>query len=322
MASTPIVPIWKDYNVLLGSDTLGTGLQWRIKDGPSWLDEVIYEGRAFPVETALVFVKINDICADYLNRSNGWQSRMLFHTFVVEAYIGNAWTAVDTVIFRNDWSYDDAYDPAVAGCNFPVVPVLLPGQYVPLSWAGAGNTSAEAVVTMRDGIATPVTYTGVAEGHQHWLDLSQYANAVSVAQEDGPTYSVLQSGCNQYALYYVNAYGYWDTLVVQGITAEEDVLTRHTYDTDYDNRQPQYRGSWNSANELKHQYTFNTRPLTEAESLLMQHLLNSPLVYLHDVARGVVRPLVLTDSSTPYKHGDKLYVYTFKARLGQERLRR
>lgn len=322
MASTPILPIWKDYKVLLGSGVGSSGQQWRIKDGATWMDEVIYEGRAFPAEGTVVEVKINDICADYLTRAAGWQSRMLFHTFVVEKYNGTSWVNVDTVIFRNDWSYDGEYDPAADGCNFPAVPVLLPGQLVPLTFAGSVHTSATVTITMANGTTTVLTYTGDAEGHQHWLDLSDYPNAVLLAETAGPTYEVLRNDCARYVLYYINAYGYWDTLVVQGTTDEDDALTRHTYDTDYDNTQPYYRGSWNPANELKHQYTFNTRPLTEAESLLMHHLLNSPQVYLHDLVSGTIHPLVLTDSSTPYKHGDKLYVYTFKARLGQERVRR
>ena len=126
-----------------------------------------------------------------------------------------------------------------------------------------------------------------------------------------------------YTTYYINAYGYWDTLVVQANTAESDAVKRLTNERTYDNRQHYNRGKWNYANELTHRYSFNTAWLTEDQSLLMHHLLNSPLVYLHDVTKGEIHPIVLVDTSTEYKRDGKgLYQYSFVAELAQERVRR
>ena len=53
----------------------------------------------------------------------------------------------------------------------------------------------------------------------------------------------------------------------------------------------------------------------------MHHLLNSPLVYLHDVSTGLIRPIVLTGNVTEYKQ-QALNVYAIEAELAQDRIRR
>ena len=53
----------------------------------------------------------------------------------------------------------------------------------------------------------------------------------------------------------------------------------------------------------------------------MHHLLNSPTVYLHDVVKGKVYPIVLTGSVTEHKN-NRLNQYAIEAELAQDRIRR
>ena len=139
--------------------------------------------------------------------------------------------------------------------------------------------------------------------------------------ELGRTYRVGGGVCNKHALYYVNAYGAWDTLVIQGKTDIFDGLTRYTTERVYDNSTPEARGEVNYATEIVRSYRFHTSPLPLAQSLGMHHLLNSPHVLVHDTVTGIVRPLVLTGNNTEHKQRG-LNQYTIEARLARNRVRR
>lgn len=339
-----MIPIWKDTIVTLASSVApGASVLYRIR---AWSSETIYQGRAYaaPGIGSDITVRVNDICADYLLKSDGWHVdayniygfRHCFMSFQVQTYntLTNSWSTVETVTFAPDWSYDDDYNPSNDGCNFPISDILIPGQLLPGSAVGGSvnvtiytatatgdfNADFNADFLLLGEAETTVEWSGSNDGHAHWLDLRYSPNAVKVTF-DGRSWRV-GGGCHQYALYYINAYGYWDTLAVQANTDEQDAVTRHAYERDYNNSQPYARGKWNNVNELKHTYTFHTHPLTEDKSLLMHHLLNSPLVYLHDVTANKIRPIVLTDTTTDYKKGCKLFTYSFKAELAQERIRR
>lgn len=339
-----MIPIWKDKDVTLASSVApGASVLYRIR---AYSSTTIFQGRAYatPGLGTDIVVRINDICADYLLRNDGWGIdaghpygyRQCYVPFQVQVYNTgtSSWDTISTVTFLPDWSYDYSYNPSSDGCNFPISDILIPGQLLPGSAVGGSvnvtiynatatgdfNLDFNADFLLEGETESTVEWSGANEGHSHWLNLRYSPNAVKVSF-GGRTWKV-GGGCHQYALYYINAYGYWDTLAVQANTDEADTLTRHTYEQDYSNTKTYGRGKWNHVNELKHTYTFHTHPLVESSSLLMHHLLNSPLVYLHDVGANVVYPITLTDTTTDYKKGCKLFTYTFKAELAQERVRR
>ena len=149
-----------------------------------------------------------------------------------------------------------------------------------------------------------------------WLDLGDYPTASAVVA--GPnSYKVV---CGQYALYYVNAYGGWDTMAILGKVKREDGVTHHTTDQLYKNTKTSNRGRVNYVNELTTKFTFYTHYLTNEQSARMHHLLNSPTVYLHDVAKGHVWPIVLTSNSNERKQNG-LQQYAIEAELAQNRIR-
>lgn len=324
-------PIWKDYVITLANSAVLGGVQFRIQlDGT-----VIYNGRAFarPGETNIK-VRINDICAEYFAGYWDGLANGVFpikKTFVVSVMTDNGWQTADTITFRPDWSYD-ANNTGAYGTitNVPITKQFIPGQLWPVSFVNI----ASFTYTIHNGINdfnndfnndfailgdTTVPIIVPTGGSYWWIDIPATAQWIEV---NGTKYYA-DKNCRQYALYYINAYGYWDTLVVQANTAESDAVKRLTNERTYDNRQHYNRGKWNYANELTHRYSFNTAWLAEDQSLLMHHLLNSPLVYLHDVTKNEIHPIVLVDTSTEYKRDGKgLYQYSFVAELAQERVRR
>ena len=138
----------------------------------------------------------------------------------------------------------------------------------------------------------------------------------------GKTY-LASKYCPRYVLYYLNAYGGWDALPVEGKTRESDSVSHYNNEMVYDNTDPSARGKENYLNELKHTFEFCTGWLNNQQSSKMHHLLNSPSVFVHDMESDLIRPVVLTNTSTEYKNDKSSWQsFTIEAELAQSRIRR
>ena len=332
-------PIWKDYYVNLGT---AQTVQFRILVG----EDVIYTGKAYkrPGQSNNQ-IRINDICADYLenvfpNLVGTTFTEIQHVTFVVEIFVGY-WTPLSTVQFDNDWSYDYDYNPATMGMSFPVNGHIDSRQWVVFTAYNAKTITATIKLANGDSfdVLIPVeisndfnadfnndfshsiraSQTGTAV-----FDLSKWGNVKSVTI-DNREFKIVNS-CSRYALYYVNAYGGWDSLLIEGNHSEIDNLTRHTREVEYDNNDVSNRGTMNYVNEITKSLTLHTSWLSDDESSKMHHLFNSTNVYLCDLNSVKMIPVVLTDTTTEYKtykgNGGKLVNYAINVTIAQERIRR
>lgn len=331
-----MTPIWKDYIVTLG-EAAKDSVDFFIQDDNGDISVNLYSGKAYtrPGET-IPKARINDIVASQIRRGLTIIGETDVPYFYARIQVGadDDWQTSEE--FYADWSYDTGFNYLTGNFNVPICDILLPGQYVPRTMRSSGNAvftvdrldlsagdynaDFNADFLIYGSIETEVEVANGGDFQTAWLNLRTYPTATAVSV-GGNAYKV-GGGCHQYALYYINAYGGWDTLAVLANTKETDAVTHYTTDKEYSNAQPYNRGRVNYVNELQHKYVFNTHWLTEAQSLRMHHLLNSPLVYLHDVVANVIRPIVLTGSTTEYKRDGKLYQYTIEADLAQDRIRR
>lgn len=337
-------PIWKDYYVNLGTTE---SIQFRILVG----EEVIYTGKAWkrPGEN-YIQIRINDIVADYLlnvfpTLDHSSLTTPEIPTFTIQKRVevpSPGWLIVRNVQFTNDWSYDYDFDPATMGMSHPINARLDQRQWIVYSVYEAASLSM--TIRFKDGSTTRVTLP-VGVGADFNSDFSsdflslvtssvtgtavfnlwewqQDIDSVTIGNRE---YKVV-NGCSRYTLYYVNAYGGWDSLLIEGNHSEVDNLTRHMRETDYDNRSIQNRGVHNYVNEVEKNLTLHTSWLSDEESSRMHHLLNSTQVFLGDITTGVMIPVVLTDTTTEYKtykgNGGKLVNYTINVTIAQDRTRR
>ena len=153
-------------------------------------------------------------------------------------------------------------------------------------------------------------------------------------------YKVIET-CARYILYYVNAFGSWASMIVEGTAKETDEYTRTTYkrsyETDYETirKSVQPRGTVELQNDYSKKFSLVTGWLTDEQAGRMHHLLGSTNVYLYDrqgsgwdngPTVGEFIPVVLTDSSCEYKtyrnQGARLVNYTIEATVAQNYLRR
>lgn len=334
-------PIWKDFYVNLGT---ADSVQFRILVG----NDVIYTGKAFKRPgKANNEIRINDICADYLEHVFPALEQTTFTgsnqplTFVIQTLSGTTWTTKASVQFDNNWSYDYDFNPATMGMSFPINNRVDIHQWVVFTAYNA--STIVATITLANGssfdVIIPVKISDdfnddynfdfsqsvrAAQTGTAVFDLSQWGDVQSLTIRN-KVFKVVNS-CNRYALYYVNAYGGWDSLLIEGNHSETDNLTRHTRETEYDNRNSQNRGVHNYVNEISKTMTLHTSWLSDDESSRMHHLLNSTNVFLGDIVTGQMIPVILTDTRTDYKtykgNGGRLVNYTINVTIAQERIRR
>ena len=340
-------PLWKDYYVTLGTDD---GIIFRIVVGAN----TIYTGKSHirPGETENR-IRINDICADYLQSVLPTLSQAEFDaielpvTFSVqilkELMDGDPleWVKVANVQFINDWSYDRTYNAETMGMAFPVNGHIDARQW--MVWTGLNVSRVTANLFYKNGTTSqvyiPVSISDSFNGESN----SDFVRAVRSAggktavfnltawknldriQVKGTTYRVV-SDCKRYVLYYVNAYGGWDSLLIEGNIKETDTITRYTREKEYDNRNVQNRGTQNYANEIVKSYNLVTGWLSDEEASRMHHLINSTEVYLYDIITQEMTPVVIPSTSCEYKtyknNGCKLVNYTIKVDVAHNRVRR
>lgn len=335
--------IWKDYFVNLG--TSGT-VQYRVILADT--GEVIYSGKSYlRPNSSDNLIRINDICADYLENVLPTLSQAQFSfltlplTFKVQTYSGGAWTDVDSVSFINDWSYDYDYDPATMGMSFPITGRI--DARMPVVWTGLNVTDVTATIHFTDG-TTATVIIPVAISNDFNADFnSDFARSTRAAGSGtavflpdawenvekitvgASTFQVVTE-CAEYALYYVNAYGGWDCLLVEGSAVESDALKRYTREVVYDNSDIQNRGIQNYVNEITKSFTLHTGWLLHDQGEMMHHLINSTNVYLYDIANEAMIPVTIPSTTCEYKtfknQGNRLVDYTLEVQIAQNRIRR
>lgn len=338
------IPIWKDYY-----EDISTSRPYIRILADTNTGEVIYVGRTVvrPGDTR-IYVKMNEICANYLlhqeiNFSSAINHTLVERTFYLQRSIDLfTWYDAGSVTFQNDWSYDPNYVASRDGYSFPISLVADNRQH--LIMTSKGSASVTAVLEYKDGsimrFALPIYRT--ADFNSDYNDDYSHTNedqvpgvailnladlpGLSGVTMGGRTWKIEGNGCHRYVLYYINAYGGWDSLLCRGNGVEADEWDRKTYNVAYDNRVQQARGVVDYVNEQKKRWTLRTGWLTDEGASRMHHLLGSTMVYLHDLQEDAILPVGITTTDAPYKtymnEGARLVNYELQVELQQERVRR
>lgn len=337
-------PIWKDKVVNIGNVD---SLFYRITLQDT--AEVIYSGKAFKRPGAdNILVKINDICADYLenvlpNLSQAEFSRLTLPvTFDVESSPdGATWTNKGSAQFIYDWSYDYGYNASTMGMSFPINGRI--DSRMPIVWTGLNVSSVTATIYFTDGTSAQVIIaveisndfnSDYNDDFSHSVRSAGSGTAVFFPSAwdnvdriviGHSTFKVVTE-CAKYALYYLNAYGGWDCFLIEGNSMETDNLKRYTREVEYDNTNIQNRGKKNYVNEITRGFTFYTGWLLHDQGEMMHNLIDSTEVYLYDIANDQMIPVIIPDTTCEYKtyknQGNKLVNYIIQVQIAQNRIRR
>ena len=321
-------PIWKGYTV--SQQTKDGSLSYVIKcDGVT-----IYTGKAYkrPGASDISF-NIGDVCAPFLSSNakiataaTGFMAiNEMQRTFVVEDLSGSVLATVD---FNNDWSYSNKL-PNKPYAADPVRAVVDPRQ---LLLASMYEASKVIVQTEGSSPQTQTLYDGDAVSGVVMVKLSATADRIAMFATDDSSNHVytqqnymVQSTCARYALYYVNAFGGWDSLLTAGNDKRVDNYTRSTYKKVYSPADLSDRGTVNYRNDIERTISLVTDWLTDEESARMHHLFGSTNVLLHDLVDDIIRPVTITAKSWTEKsfrnNGAKLVNYQIDVTIAQDFVR-
>lgn len=319
----------------------------------------IYEGIGSAAPNSVeIWVSINDIVADYLSApfnidGSRWVAQpQLGGWFALDAYdtANSVWENMTFYFFVMDYSYDRDFDLAAMPLAHPVTGIVAPNQWLVVSFVDVeGQEEVEWILTFNDGTQSNISQPlaryadfnndfnndfAVDEGEAAvagyaGLYLGNHPDLASVVCECGdlssPVYSVRQDTCKRYALYYRNAYGGYDSLLLDGAKRAEN-YTRATIGRWADNSVAGQREVFDYRNDIEEAWTMRIGGLTDAQAERMPQVIGSTDAYLCDLNTDTLIPLNLTDAACEVKtyrnQGGKRIDYQITAKRAQKRERR
>ena len=235
---------------------------------------LIFQGRAYKRPNADTNdIKLNKIFENYLSNSindllnsgepedTGVNASKVFQIMKLDA--DGTETLIDEYTILYDWSYDFRFRGENTDLSRPIN-----GRYV------AGMYKMDTTVDGKSGTVT---------------------NSLN-----GDNYNVL-ADCGEYALYYLNAYGGWDALLIDGTVLKKSTITQYTTDKNYNNSRIEFEQT-KYINEIQDAYEINTGFLTDEQAAnLSKNLIPSKEVYLHFLKGNKIIPVLITDTSVTYQ---------------------
>ena len=235
---------------------------------------LIFQGRAYKRPNADTNdIKLNKIFENYLSNSindllnsgepedTGVDASKVFQIKKLDT--DGTETLIDEYTILYDWSYDFRFRGENTDLSRPIN-----GRYV------AGMYKMDTTVDGKSGTVT----NNLTEG----------------------PYNVL-ADCGEYALYYLNAYGGWDALLIDGTVLKKSTIKQYTTDRNINNSRIEFEQT-KYINEIQDAYEINTGFLTDEQAAnLSKNLIPSKEVYLHFLNDNKIIPVLITDSSVTYQ---------------------
>lgn len=323
-------PIWQSYPVKI--DTRLSYVNYQIKtDGA-----LVYSGKAYATpKSEYAEVDLSKICASHLNSSmekifgnpsdfNINESVKSFEMFV-NGQIWGSFLFFNSYAYKSNPEYTEDGNNAIILWN-PIRHVYDSRQYIIFSFFAPINTSTYEY-TFTFGKYNPMSVTpkrGVFEGKKQYTALlkvpSSGADYISVFGENIP----ITKTCCKYCLYYQNALGGWDSLLLHGTDKQTDKISGYKAVKPIDNTTKEF-GTKKYINIITPTYKLNTDLLTDDEASRMHNLIESTEVYLHDLEEDTIIPVNITNSTCEYKtfnnNGKKLFNYTVECEFAQPKIR-
>lgn len=292
--ATITAPIWKDTYY----STTAASVNYSIRlDG-----ETIFTGKGVKYPGADdMQLNINKICRNYLEcdiagllETMPSSNTNLDHPNAQRTfnfYTGS--TKVNDYVFYQDYSYTD--DKPTTGSSI-IVSNPINGHFVP-------------------GMLKVRTYRGN----------SSYYTTGSASSSTGLGYTT-RVKCVPYVLYYLNSYGGWDAFAIEGTGIKKDAYTTYKTDQSYNNTTLQFETN-KYVQEIKTSYELNTGLLSDEQAAnLAKNLLGSIKVYLQNIDEGIIRPVLIKDTSATYQtyqtNGRKMCQYKITVEESQSKLRK
>lgn len=346
---TSIIPIWKTCRYT--ADNISAPyVDYRVSLGAT----PIYNGRSYASNSSIT-IELNEIFADYISTDidineadyQFSQSDTASREFQLSILENDAYEIKHIYQVYNDWSYEERpfETTDLVYLSDPISFLLDKRQkflfttlsYTPKdikvyfnSMLDESGTTSLHTTFIQD--LENATYPGDFEPSSFNEDyyLWQYGSAnltrPMVLNFNNVYRFNIETTCKDYCLYYVNAYGGWDSLLVTGKSMKTDNYTNSEYRQNFDNSLKSNWGKINFKKSIKRTWKLNTGFLLDTQGAKMFHLLGSTKVYLHDLNTGEIYSVVVNNKNCDYKtyinQGHKGYNYSIEVEDSQEKQRR
>ena len=324
-------PIWQDRSVSIPNGNL-----FRISGGtgPNGESGTFYQGLAVAPASgsggnAAVFY--NRICAARMLygapsfSSNTKTAVCTAQSFTIQrsADDGATWTTVATVSFRPDWSY---LSDSNAVKSRPINDHFHPQMRLFFSVIEWSINTTQAWYDVGNGhVNTSYSQMNVAAGTTAtYVIPNTAAKSVGIGTLTWRT----PRPCAPGALYYRNAFGGWDSFLIEGAIVPVEDTQRWTRRIAINNSGlpgTVLRGEQNYVNETTHRWTLTTGGMTDAQArAFAQHILPSGDVWLHIFDGDTIVPVIIDTAQQEvrsYKtNGRRPVTFSLDCHLAQERI--
>lgn len=318
-------PTWKDI-VLTGAILNGEYISYQLNEG----EKTLFNGKAY-VSPGTIFAKIpfGSIVRDFvsakinLNLENSVQDEVAYSRVITAKYGANN---VEYLVY-NDYSYEDmevSVDmPFVL--SRPLSNVVDPRQYLFCTVANLSGVASS--VAIRQGLSTLVS-ADVANCRTFTLPLSRGKSLALWLFTSGAyknmSYEVRETNAD-YCLYYLNAYGGYDHLLIKGNSLMSESYTRTEIRRNELNTTLKHNRDI-IATDISRKWQLHTDYLSDEQWALTHHLLGSPHIFLHNLNTGEVTPVIITAHQADWKtyrnQGNRKSNLTIEVEEARTRVRR
>lgn len=297
-------------------------------------DVLIFKGRSMkrPNETSNK-IMVNKIIQSYMTqlylRENSSGSIQRLTPFYLKSTEG---VLLKTYYFVNDWSYSDDFNTGVLSHQILSDNKVYRGQWMPFT-VFAYNETLSIPYGVRYQNGTTDEYGDAVEDWESTAYITSYSvetsyflktrneyveNIESVYIGDNE-YEMVDDCKVKYMVYYVNPWGGMDWYPIKGRVIKTDNITPYTYTKNYNNTTLEF-GKNRYLAEINRSFQLNTHWLSEEESSKMWYLLESNIVYLHNLESGELMPVIIKDTTVEHKERTILssrIKYTINVELSQ-----
>lgn len=321
-----LLPAWKDE--VIRQYALGAGtLTYSLKDG----ENIIFRGRSHNVsDTNTYTIPFSSIARDYVDAritlvlSKDVQDEVTYSRTITVLGV----SPTQEYLIYNDYSYEDVEvsvdRPFVL--SRPLSNVVDPRQYLFCTVAnlsGVANSVAirQGMVKLASAdVANCRTFTLLLSKDE---DLNLRTLVISgVYKTMG--YEVRETNAD-YCLYYLNAYGGYDHLLIKGNSLMSESYTRTEVRRNELNTTLKHNRDI-IATDISRKWQLHTDYLSDEQWALTHHLLGSPHIFLHNLNTGEVTPVIITAHQADWKtyrnQGNRKSNLTIEVEEARTRVRR
>lgn len=321
------IPIWEDYYYTF-ANRFGETVKYELEDANT--GEIIYSGSAnrYPNSNE-TNINLSRIVSNYLSTHfpklmmGSINYREQNYSKKVNVKTNN--TIVATFLFYDSWGYEPI--PGNYNLSKPIRKYVDRRQC--FIWSMFNPTLTPQYVNYRledskNQLQTIRSTAQLTNNQSIFIDryLSDFITFDYIVI-GGERIKIVDT-CNEYCLYYKNAFNGWDSLLVGGNVVKSDKMNSQYYTKTFDNRTHEF-GKTKYLNIINQNYTLHTDWFNDEEQSLFYHLLESTEVYLHNLNTNELQPVNITNNTCEYKtftnNGKKKWYNTINVEVAQERIR-